>query len=90
MTLTPSSFDLKNGDGEKFVFVFYLLPIDLNLKCIPLFVYPTLNGHANQDILFIFDCLISILKQCDINIIYTVTDGDTFYNHINDEEFETC
>ena len=32
--------------------------------------------------------MISNLHQLGINIIYTATDGDTYYNHINDETFE--
>lgn len=61
------------------------MEMEINLS---LFLYPTLNGKAHEDILFIFDSLIEILDQCDINIIYTVTDGDTFYNHINDDIFD--
>lgn len=83
-----ASFDRKNGEGDKFMFLFFLQPIDPEYKCLPLFIYPTLNGHAHQDIIFIFESLIAILSQCDINIVYTATDGDTFYNHINEETFD--
>lgn len=83
-----ASFDRKNGDGKKFIFTFYLLPINPELKTIPIYVYPTKNGRAHADIIFIFDKLISILHECGINIIYTATDGDTYYNHINEETFD--
>lgn len=83
-----ASFDRKNGDGKKFVFTFFLLPVNPEYKCIPIFLFPTKSGHANKDILYIFQTLISNLHQLGINIIYTATDGDTYYNHINDETFE--
>lgn len=81
------SFDRFTKDGKKFCFVFYVQPIDPDLKCFPVYIVPTIDGKANSSIIEIMENLIGILKDCDINIIMTSTDGDNGYNEINEKTF---
>ena len=49
---------------------------------------PSSNGKANIAIIDLIGCIVSILKSCDINIIYISTDGDPSYNYINEMSFD--
>ncbi|OHT00852.1 hypothetical protein TRFO_32366 [Tritrichomonas foetus] len=67
-------------NGNTYVFVFYLQPLNYEYKCIPLYLFPKSNGSANEEIIQIIYQIVEILKSCSINILAVATDGDPGYN----------
>ena len=55
---------------KKFIFTFYLLPINPELKTIPIYVYPTKNGRAHADIIFIFDKTAPFIPNTEIEKLW--------------------
>ena len=82
------SFDRTSIDGKKYSFCFYGQPINPKFPCFPIFIIPTPNGKACESILNITYDLISILSDCNINVLYVSTDGDSEYNQPNEDTFD--
>lgn len=82
------SFDRLNANGKKYCFCFYAQPIIPGLKSFPVHITPTETGSCSDSIIDLLYQIIEILKECDINVIYTASDGDPGYNTLNDKTFE--
>lgn len=63
------SFDRLSTEGKKYCFCFYCQPLNPYLKCFPLHIVPSLNGKASDAIINIMHNLITILTNCDINVL---------------------
>lgn len=82
------SFDRLNADGKKYCFCFYCQPLKPDFKCFPIHIIPAPNGKASSSILNLMNDIITILKDNDVNVVYTASDGDSGYNELTDETLE--
>lgn len=82
------SFDRLNADGKKYCFCFYCQPLIPKLRCFPIHIVAASNGKASASVVNLMYDIIEILKDNDINVVYTASDGDSGYNDLTDETLE--
>lgn len=82
---------LKTINPEKIydtLFVYYIQPINVDVKPFPVHIELTENGSATQTTLDCIDRIISRLKEKNITIDFIATDGDHKYDSFHDNFFE--
>lgn len=62
LSIDAASLDRPYQSKFSYAFVFHLQPLNPDLKCIPLHIYPKSNGSANKEIIQISEEICNILK----------------------------
>lgn len=68
--------------------VYYVQPIDVDVKPFPIHIELTKNGSATQTTLDFINLIVNILKEKNIIINFIATDGDHKYDSLHDKFIE--
>lgn len=83
--------DLKYIDPNKIyntLFVYYIQPIDADIKPFPIHIELAENGSATQSTLNCIDLIVNKLRDKNVAINFIATDGDHKYDALHDQFFE--
>lgn len=69
------------------IFTYLIEPFDPGIRSFPIHVELKSNGFADEKIDGIRTCLIDDLFQCNINCMFTSTDGDKYFDDIHENAF---
>lgn len=84
-----ASIKLIAESGKTAAYVFKILPLDKNLKPIPIYICQTKNGTSNKEILKICENIIfQIEKSGKFIVDFVATDGDAAFDKKHNKAFE--
>ena len=90
-TISQNFFDLNYIEPQKIynnIFVFFVQPINVDLKPFPIYIALKENGTASNQIISIIGNILKNLKNNHIHVDFVATDGDHKYEELHDEFFE--
>ncbi|KAK8858330.1 hypothetical protein M9Y10_039614 [Tritrichomonas musculus] len=90
-TIRQKFFDLDYISPDKIysnIFVFFIQPININMKPFPLYITLKENGNASKETLLCIKKVIQILKEKNIKVDFIATDGDRQYDSLHENFFD--
>ena len=88
MAIEPvSTPNVEAPAGANNVFLFYLMPLRCELKCLPVHVMPRTKGNAGPDVIAMVKAVKERLQEEGIVVRYVATDGDSGYKCLHDSMF---
>lgn len=84
----PTLESIENDKTYSNLFVYYLQPINLDIKPFPVHIEVAENGSANDGTISNTKQIVEKLDECQIVTDFVATDGDHKYDHLHDEFFK--
>ena len=90
-TILKKFLELKYIDPAKIynnLFVFFIQPININMKPFPIHISLKENGSASKETIARIKQILKILKEKNIHVDFVATDGDRQYDSLHEDFFE--